>query len=203
MTPALVATLMLAASDGGVPHHVHVHPAPEAGDAPSAPSTDSIYQIDAPWLNAGGKKVQLKSFAGTPVVLAMIYTSCQAVCPMLVSDVQRIERALGPAAGKKVRFVLVSFDPARDTPRRLAEYARIRTLAAPRWTLLTGNEDDVRQLAAVIGMRYRPDGKGDFAHSNLITVLDAKGVVRHQVVGLGQDPTPAVEVLNGLPGGGP
>ncbi len=195
MTAAVVAALLFAAPDAGAPH-VHVHPAAE--EAADAPSSESIYQVDATWLDAGGKKVRLKSFTGAPVVLAMIYTSCQAVCPMLVSDVQRLERALAPAARAKVRFVLVSFDPARDTPKRLAEYARARKLAAPGWTLLAGNEDDVRQLAAVLGMRYRPDGKGDFAHSNLITVLDAQGVVRHQVVGLGQDPAPAVSALTGL-----
>lgn len=186
---ALWLALFLAAAPTGHEHHA----AAAEAEGADAPSTESIYNVTSPWTDAGEKRWVLKAFAGAPVVIAMIYTSCQAVCPMLVSDLQRVERDLPVALRGQVRFVLVSFDPARDTPKRLAQYAKERGLPA-KWTLLTGSADDVRELAAVLGMRYRPTGK-DFAHSNLITVLDSGGVVRHRLVGLRQDPAPAVAAV--------
>ena len=65
------------------------------------------------------------------------------------------------------------------------------------WTLLRGGPDEVRTLAAALGVRYRPADGGGFAHSNLITVLDHAGRVAGQVEGLGVAPSavlPAVAV---------
>ena len=50
-------------------------------------------------------------------------------------------------------------------------------------------------LAAVLGVRFKPDGRGDFSHSNLITVLDAEGVVRHQQVGIGRNREATIAAL--------
>ncbi len=158
----------------------------------------SIYQLDSLWRDDHDAVFPLASLQGQPVVLSMIYTSCQYVCPVLVQDVKRIEAALPPADRQRVSFVLVSFDPARDTPQALAAYRVKRELTADRWMLLTGQDEDVLALAAVLGVRFRPDGKGDFAHSNLITVLDAEGVVRHQQVGANQDGSASAAVVREL-----
>ena len=39
---------------------------------------------------------------------------------------------------------------------------------------------DVRQLAVLLGVRYRQLPNGDFDHSNIISVLDGDGVLRFQ-----------------------
>jgi protein SCO1/2 len=163
-----------------------------------SPSTDSLYNLKSTWRDANGKRVALSSLKGSVVVLAMIYTSCEGACPLTVTDLKRIERALPEPARKKVRFVLVSFDPKRDTPEALGRYAATRALPAPQWTLLTGDDDRVRELAAALGMRYRPTPSGDFVHSSLITVLDAKGVVAARQVGIGEDPAAAVGTIRTL-----
>jgi protein SCO1/2 len=171
--PLLLIAALLA-------QHVHHHEA--VPEKPAEASTDSLYNLKAKWTDASGKKVTLGDFAGQPVVLAMIYASCTSVCPLIVNDIKRIV-----ADRPRVKVVLVSFDPARDTPEKLARYAKERALPAPRFTLLTGDPDDVRDLAALLGMKYRPIAGGDFAHSNLITVLDGKGVIVHRREGVGGD----------------
>lgn len=155
----------------------------------------SIYQLGSLWEDDRGEVFPLASLQGRPVVLSMIYTSCEYVCPVLVEDVKRIEAALMPDERGRVFFVLVSFDPARDTSKALAAYRVKRDLATDRWVLLTGQSDDVLALAAVLGVRFKPDGRGDFVHSNLITVLDAEGVVRHQQVGAMQDGSASAAAL--------
>ena len=56
-----------------------------------------------------------------------------------------------------------------------------------RWTLLRGSPDDTLELAALLGVKFKREAGGQFAHSNLITVLDERGEIIQQVVGLNQD----------------
>ena len=79
--------------------------------------------------------------------------------------------------------MLVSFDVARDTPAALAKY-RAERLLNGQWTLLHGDEDAVRELAALLGVKYKQEADGMFAHSNLITILNPAGEVVHQRNGL-------------------
>jgi protein SCO1/2 len=50
---------------------------------------------------------------------------------------------------------------------------------------LHGTENDVLELAALLGVKYRSVGETIFAHSNLITVLNKEGEIVHQQEGLG------------------
>jgi protein SCO1/2 len=78
-------------------------------------------------------------------------------------------------------------DSERDTPAVLKSYREKRQLTPELWTLLRGEPDDVRELAALLGISYERDTRGQFAHSNVITVLNAEGEIVHQQVGLGTD----------------
>lgn len=170
-----------------------------AADAGAPPDTSaSLYQLDAAWTNQAGRVAHLSDFRGHPVLLAMVYTRCQASCPLIVSDLEKVEAQLPPAVRAKLRVVLVSFDPARDTPAALAAYATKRKLDTARWTLLTGSPDAVRELAAATGLRFRPTGTGDFIHNNLISVLDGAGVVRFRQSGFEQDPAQTAAAVEAL-----
>jgi protein SCO1/2 len=79
--------------------------------------------------------------------------------------------------------VLVSFDTARDTTEVLAHYRAQRQLDA-NWIILRGSDDAVRELAALVGVKYKQEADGSFAHSNLVTILNAQGEIVHQRQGL-------------------
>lgn len=145
----------------------------------------SLYDLPSVWRDQRGDTVRLPALAGKVRVLAMVYTSCQATCPLIVADLKRIERALPPDRRDRVGFILVSLDPARDTPGRLAEWAARTGLDPARWTLLAGGDDAVRELAAALDVRYQPQPDGELAHTNGLTVLDAAGGVAHRQLGLG------------------
>ena len=53
--------------------------------------------------------------------------------------------------------------------------------------MLRGSADDTLELAALLGVKYKRETSGQFAHSNLITVLNADGEIVHQQIGLNQD----------------
>jgi protein SCO1/2 len=168
---------------------------------PAELSGNSIYQLGSEWKDVHGAPVPLASLQGHPVVLAMVYTSCEHACPVLVEDMKRIEQTLSPQERAEVIFALFSIDPARDTPAALAAYRADKGLADGRWHLFTGDPDDVLELTVVLGVQYRPDGFGGFSHSNLVSLLDARGVVRSRLVGLHANPAPLLAALHGLLGG--
>ena len=144
----------------------------------ASPDAFSVYDLAGTWRDQAGAVRSLADWRGAPVLVALIYTHCTATCPLAVSELKRIA-ALDP----RVRFVLVSLDPARDDVRRLAGYAAERGLDPARWTLLTGSDGDVRDLAALIGVRYRQVTPDDLAHTNLITLLDSEGRIARQSSG--------------------
>lgn len=163
------------------------------------PMTDqSIYLLDSKWTSDVGKVVTLGVLRGRPQILAMFFANCEFACPILVHDIQRIREAMDPATRDAVDVVLISLDPKRDTPAALAEYRKKQHLETAHWTLLTGGEEDVRELAALLGVNYRRDSRGQFAHSNVLFMLNSEGEIAHRQVGLNQDPTQAVSALRKL-----
>src|ERR1051325_9295583 len=92
---------------------------------------------------------------------------------------QQLEAALPANLRTNVGFLLVSFDTERDTPAALKNYRAQHGLAA-NWTLLHGEADDVLDLAALLGVKFKKDAQGQFMHSNIITVLNADGEIAYQ-----------------------
>jgi protein SCO1/2 len=166
---------------------------------PAAPlSSRSLYQLDAKWTDDAGGIVSLASFRGQPVILAMFFASCEYACPVLVSDIQRLRSQLPPADAARTRVVLVTFDTERDTPAALRAF-RERSGLDAHWTLLRGEDTAVQELAMLLGVKYRREARGQFAHSNLFTLLNADGEIAHQTQGLMGDVSPAARILSALP----
>jgi len=157
-------------------------------------SDKSLYQTESKWTTDSNKQIKLADLKGRPQVIVMFFASCQYACPLLVHDLTRIEASLKPELRGKVGFTLVTFDTRRDTPEALAKFRETRNLPV-NWTLLHGADDDVLELAALLGVKYKEEASGQFAHSNLITVLNREGEIVLQVAGLGQDIKPAVREL--------
>ena len=157
-------------------------------------SDRSLYQLESSWTNDAGAALKLASLGGRPQIVSMFFASCQFTCPILVSDMKRIEAALPENVRTNVGFLLVTFDSTRDTPAALARYRKTHGLAA-NWTLLRAAPDDVLELGALLGVKFKKDLRGDFAHSNVITVLDAGGEIVRQIVGLNRDAREAVAAV--------
>ncbi len=161
---------------------------------------NSLYHLTSDWTNDEGESLRLASMRGRPLVLALMFTNCEFACPMIVNDMRKIEKSLSKKQRKGVDFVLVTLDPERDTVGALRAYRDKMRLAGSGWTLLTGGAENIRELAAVLGFNYREDEREQYAHSNLITLIDANGVVVHQQQGMNNEPKPMTErILKILP----
>jgi protein SCO1 len=140
----------------------------------------SLYNLPSRWTDQDGKTVDLQSLRGEPVVLAMAYTSCKDICPLIVANMQAIEKAAAARHVKGLSFAFFSLDSRLDTPERLKTYADEHGLDARNWSLFNSDDKAVRDLAAALGVRYRADGQGGYDHSSVITLLDAQGEIVFQ-----------------------
>lgn len=50
------------------------------------------------------------------------YTFCPDICPLTLANMKSVSEQLTEAQRAETSFIFVSFDPARDTPERLASY---------------------------------------------------------------------------------
>jgi len=139
---------------------------------------ESVYQLPMSLIDQNGRTSTLAALRGQPVLVAMFYTSCDNVCPMIAWQLRRIEQALPEAERARLRVLMVSFDPARDTPEALRKFATAHKADPSRWVVARAEENEVRNLAAVLGLRYRELDNGVFNHSSVITLLDADGMIR-------------------------
>ncbi|MFN8589349.1 MAG: SCO family protein [Candidatus Eisenbacteria bacterium] len=156
----------------------------------------SLFEMTFPLTDQDGRERHLSEFAGEPFVASMIYTNCKSVCPRIAADLKALDAALPAADRERVRFVLFSLDPERDTPEALRGFAAAQGLDTKRWTLLASSPDDMRTLAAVLDVRFRPDGASEIAHTAMIAVCDSKGVVRHRQAGVQADPSGLVAAVH-------
>lgn len=152
--------------------------------------SDSVYQLNARMVDQSGRASAWSDQRGRPRVVAMFYSSCRYMCPLIVDSGKAVEHALSPKELARIGITLVSLDPKRDTPPVLAALAAKRGLAPARWSLLRPAEGDVRAIAGVLAVRYRALADGEFNHTSALILLDADGRVlaRTEQVGSRLDP---------------
>lgn len=159
---------------------------------------ESLYQMQIELTDQSGVKSGLDVFRGQPVLIGMFYADCPYVCPLTIHTLQKTEAALDPAARAQLRVLLVSLDPKRDTPEKLAEVAHRHRLDAARWKLARTDETGVRKLAAVLGLRFKQLPDGEFNHSTVINLLDREGVQIMSSSRLGESDPALVEKIRAL-----
>src|SRR5271165_6223141 len=118
--------------------------APPSVDAVAAPNalrvSSAAYRIpEVKLVRQDGTSTSLAEDLddGRPVVLNFIFTSCEAICPLMTHILAEFQRKLG-AESAQVHLMSISIDPEQDTPARLRDYAK-RYGAEPGWTFYTGS----------------------------------------------------------------
>ena len=194
MKTLLITLSLLVSASGAEPSCCPAKTAACCAKAlPAAKSSElSLYQADSTWTTDQGKNVKLTALQGRPQIVTMFFSTCVSACPLLVNDMKRIEETLPANVRTNVGFALVSFDSELDTPAKLAKYRAQHKLPA-NWTLLHGEPDDVLELAALLGVKFKKESTGGFSHSNIITLLNPSGEIVTQQVGLNLDPAPLAE----------
>jgi protein SCO1/2 len=127
-----------------------------------------------------GKEFRLSEERGKVVALWFGYTFCPDVCPTTLAELSQARQRLGKDAGR-LRVVMVTVDPERDTPARLREYVNAFSGA---FTALTGPPDRlaaVRKAYGVVAEKRVVSGTSAaylIDHSAFVYVVDPAGQLR-------------------------
>jgi protein SCO1 len=147
--------------------------------------------LDVEFRDEAGKTVSLKEYFGRrPVILSLVYYSCQDLCPLVLDGLVRSLRPLSFPIGDQFDVITLSFDP-RDTPALAAakksdsvkQYSRPG--AGDGWHFLTGDENAIRRLTEAVGFRYNYESDKDrFGHATGIILLTPDGKIARYFYGI-------------------
>ena len=161
-----------------------------AAEHGSALPTDSVYQLPLKLTDQHAKTWDWRTRRGKPQVVAMFYSSCRYICPLIIESGKAVDRALTPAQRAGLGMVYISMDPERDTPAALATLAKERKVSDKRWALASPKPGDVRSVAGVLDIRYRQLSDGEFNHTSALILLDAEGRILARTDKMGSQPDP-------------
>ncbi len=170
-------TLALAALAGALTLGVRIARAWEAGRAEYAPDLATLRRtaLESPevrLVDQYGRRYSLAEWRGRPAILTFAFGHCGTVCPVVVND---LRAARHRANRGDVALVVVTLDPWRDTPERLASIARHWALG-PNDRVLSGSVEDVESVLDRLGIaRQRNETTGEVDHATTVFVLGPDG----------------------------
>lgn len=124
-----------------------------------------------------GRTVTEQTYRGKWLLVYFGYTSCPDSCPTALVEVAATLKGLGPEA-ERVQPILITIDPARDTPRLLSEYTQAFD---PRIVGLTGTPSQIESVAKEYGAYFQAsetqaEGSSSFDHSVYLYLMDPEGL---------------------------
>lgn len=147
---------------------------------------------DGEVLDSNGQSLRLRELThGRITVMSFIYTRCAAAkaCPMATGVLSQIRRVSeqDAALAKHLRLVSLSFDPANDTPERMAAYSTLADKGVPgaEWRFLTtASREKLQPILDAYGQavdrKANPrDPTGPLNHVLRVFLIDRTGNIRN------------------------
>lgn len=127
-----------------------------------------------------GRPVSLHELRGRVLLIYFGYTSCPDACPATMARLAGAVAELRPEQQAEVQVILISVDPQRDTPERLADYV---THFSPWFLGMTGSEEDLEAVAEPFGVYFeRGERLGNdgylMDHTASVFAVDKEGRLR-------------------------
>jgi protein SCO1 len=124
-----------------------------------------------------GQPFTLSEQQGKLVLIFFGFASCPDICPIELANLAAVRRELGSAA-ETVQVVMVTLDPERDTPERLARYV---SAFDPTFVGLHGDAESLAPIIKAYGVyserRDLPDSALGYTidHSGFVYLIDKAG----------------------------
>jgi len=143
---------------------------PVAKAAAAGTRDPKAYFTESELMTQDGRKVRFYSdmLHDRAVVVNVMYANCKDACPLITRQMVEVKDELGDLFGKKVFFVSITSDPARDTPRAMKRYAQEQHADVAGWTFLTGSKGNVEAVLKRLGAL----SENFEEHSTTLYILD-------------------------------
>ena len=151
--------------------------------------------VDLPFLDSDGNPVHLGDYFGDkPLILSLVYFDCPMLCTQVINSLLRAMNVLSFGAGTEFDVLTISIDP--DETPELANAKKIEYLKNYRgregstgWHFLTGDQEQIQQLATAVGFRYEYDEPTDqYIHASGIMILTPEGKLARYFYGIDYPP---------------
>ena len=137
----------------------------------SKPALDDYSDVSYELYNQNGKAVIFPDdFQGAPLVLGFIYTNCPDICSFITANVKKIHDEMDNPGD--TQFVLITFDPARDTPEVLSEYAGAFNMNTSPFHFLTGDEQVINDLMTRFRVRTQESYSKDLENGERLYFIN-------------------------------
>ena len=130
-------------------------------------------------LNQLGDTITEDQVAGQLLVVDFFFTRCATICPMLTSNMKKVQDVFAAEPG--LRLLSHSVTPVADSVSVLAAYGEANGVDPDRWWLLTGEKPEVYRLARKSYFAALDEGDGgfqDFVHTENMVLVDTLGRLR-------------------------
>lgn len=118
------------------------------------PALDDFSDIQFELTDQNGESVIFPDdFEGSPVVMGFIYTHCPDICSFITANVKKVLEEIGNT--QNTQFILVTFDPERDTPEVLKNYAQAFDMDQEPFHFLTGDSETINQFMERMSVRIQ------------------------------------------------
>ena len=132
--------------------------------------------------NQDGKIITNDFIAGKIAVVDFFFTNCTSICPMLSSQMARLQHSVkSENINDQVVFLSHTVDPKNDTPEALKAYAERMGADFSNWNFVTGNEEDIYwQAKEGYKLTAFPSdtAQGGFFHTDQIALIGQEGKIR-------------------------
>lgn len=172
------------------------------------PLDQDIARTQNTFFNQDSVKVEFPAIVKDKItLLAMVYTHCPDICPMTTHNMQLVEQRLPIELKNKIKFVVISFDPHRDTPNVLKKFAEIRDISFENWSLLSGDDLNTKEVMLKFGIKAIPtdssyDANGELSynviHTDRISLIDQEGKLKANYKGSTADLNMIIEDIKYL-----
>lgn len=124
--------------------------------------------------NQQGQEVSLSDFGGKVWVADFIFTNCPTICPIMTKEMATLQSEYN---NQYVNFVSFTVDPERDTSEVLASYAKQFGADEKTWHFLTGEKEQLYQLANEGFKLAAAQHEGVFPHSRKFVLVSSVGEI--------------------------
>jgi len=143
--------------------------------------TGQTIPADITLLDENGSEVRFGDLLGRPVILNLVYYTCDHICPQVMEGLARVLPSLSMTPDRQYRILTVSFDET-DTPKiaRSRKHDYLTALGKPfpeaAWRFLTASKASIDRLTEATGFRFRRDSHG-FIHPSVLILLSPQGKI--------------------------
>ncbi len=153
---------------------------------------------DHRFTDSSGRSVTLTGYAGRPMIVSFVYTSCHHTCPLITRRLMKaVDAARAVFGANGFQMLTVGFDAGVDSPERMGAFARQHRVDDAGWAFLSADEETIAAFAADLGFIFFASPKG-FDHLAQTSIIDGDGRVYRQIYGEELEPPDIIEPLKEL-----